>query len=205
MSQQQQAEYILIVDTQGEPVQELAAICIDVVSLCIKDVYLQWAKPFLSQSPDGDWFARKHIHGLNRKFLQQHGFENEEALVADFNAWRGKYAINEIIGHAPAKEEILLNLPITDVKLAPWIKRYNKLHHCVALCLKTLDMHIKDIQCSRFKVHNEYEGWIMPVARTGDDLARQEFGAQCSLYNCVSILLYKFPNVNLFSSNSFSS
>lgn len=197
--QSEEEELILIIDSEGESLQELAAICLDVVNLCIKDVYLQWAKPSLPKSMDVDWFARKHVHGLNRNFLQQNGFENEEALMADFNAWRRKYTINEIIGHAPAKEEILLNLPITDVKLAPWAERYKELHHCVALCMKTLDMHVKDTACSRFTTHSEYEGWHVTRTRTRGDLAREEFGAHCALYDCVSIMLHKFPNVHLFS------
>lgn len=203
MHQQQEGEeqLILIVDSEGESLQEMAAICVDLVSLRIKDVYLQWAKP--CQHPkvtDVDWFSRKFIHGLNRDFLQQHGFPNEDALVKDFNAWRAKYVINEIIGHAPAKEEILLNTPITDVKLAPWAERYEALHHRVALCMKTLDMHVKDTACSRFDTHSEYEGWKVPANHKRGDLARQEYGAHCALYDCVSILLYKFPDVNIFYS-----
>ena len=201
MSQQQTEELILITDSEGSPTQELAAICVDLVSLSIKDVYLQWAKPPVHPSAsDVDWFARRHLHGLSRTYLQQHAFENEEALVADFNKWRGKYTINEIFGHAPAKEEILLNAPITDVKLSPWAERYEKLHHRAALCMKTLDMHVKNTACSRLDVHNEYMGWKEPGTRSRGDLARAEYGAHCALYDCISFMLYKFPDVNLLSS-----
>lgn len=190
-------QLILLVDSEGEPAQELAAICVDLVSLTIKDVYLNYAKP-PSVTPDVDWFSRRHIHGLSREFLQRCAFENEDALLADFHSWRKKYIINEIFAHAPGKEEVLLNLAITDVKLPPWIERCKSLHHRVALCMKTLDMYVKDTACTRYDAHSDYEGWHQH--RTRGDLARQEYGHHCALYDTVSILLYKFPDINIFSS-----
>ena len=191
---------ILILDSEGEWTCELAAICVDLKNHNIKDVYLQWAKPPAeSSSSDMDWFARKYVHGLNRNFLQRYGFDSEEALVNDFNTWRSKYKISKLYGHAPAKEEILLRTPITDIQLPTWAQRHTSLHHRVALCMKTLDLPVKDIACSRFTVHNEYRGWHKNS--TEGDLARQEFGAHCSLYDCISMLLYKFPEVRLFSND----
>ena len=194
--QQGEEELVLFLDSEGEPAHELAAICVDLVSLSVKDVYLQWAKPPFSTS-DVDWFSRRHIHGLSRNFLQRHALENEEALIADFHSWRQKYTINEIFAHAPGKEEVLLDLTITDVMLPTWIERCKSLHHRSALCMKTLDMHVKDTACTRFDTHNEYKGWTKNC--TEGDLARQEFGHHCALYDSVSILLYKFPDINLFA------
>lgn len=195
--EEEEEQLVLFVDSEGEPVQELAAICVDIMNHRIKDVYLKWAK-IPAAFIDVDWFSRRHIHGLNRVFLRQHGFENEEALVADFQTWRQQFTINEIFAHAPAKEEILLSCSITDVKLPPWADRYKSHHHRLALSMKTLNLPVKDTICKRFETHDEYEGW--KEIRTKGDLARQEYSHHCALYDCLSILMFKFPNTRLFSS-----
>lgn len=208
MSEQHAKEQlVLIVDSEGCPCQELAAICVDLVSGSIKDVYLKWAKP---PSKDDDWYSRKHIHGLSLNFLENYGLENEEALVADFNSWRQKFIIDEMFAHAPDKENILLNCRITDVAIPPWAKRRTEWYHRHALCMKIFNLSIKGTCCSRMRIHSAYEGWkpSRNRGRTRDDnpgdMARQEYGHHCALYDCVSILLYKFPNTELAESVSLT-
>ena len=93
---------------------------------------------------------------------------------------------------------MVLNLHITDVILPSWADRVRLPSHRVALCIKNLDMHVKDVNCLRFDRHGEYEGW--PKFNTESDLARQELGHQCALYDAMSILLYIFPDAKIFTS-----
>lgn len=194
MSDEQQL--LLFVDTEGNPTQELAAICFDVINLCVKDVYLQYAKP-LPGPEDMDWFARRHVHGLNRAYLEQHGFDTEEGLVADFHTWRQKHCINEIYAHAPEKEKRLLNIPITDVHLPSWSERSKLACHRKAMRMKLMSEPIVDTFCIPSLVHAEYRGW--PKHHSEGDFARQEFGVHCALFDCVAILCHLFPDASLLS------
>lgn len=189
-SQRTEEQLILVTDSEGYPVQELAAICYDLTSNSVKDVFLNWAKlPY----KDNDWFARKHIHGLSPDFLQAHGLENEAALVADFHTWRQKYVINEIFAHAPHKEEVLLNLRITDVALCPWAERRKDFDFKRTLVFKILNIPIHGTTCYLEHAHKAYEGWRHTRKGSLGDIARQEYGHHCALYDCVYILLHKFP------------
>ena len=56
----------MIIDT---PIQELAAIEMDVQSKRITDV--------LANCEEDDSFSRFYVHGLNTSYLKRHGFVNE--------------------------------------------------------------------------------------------------------------------------------
>lgn len=194
----EEEQLVVILDSEGEETQELAAICVDLSHLRIKDVYLKWAQPpSLPDDCDTDWWARKHVHGLNRNFLKANGFANEKALVDDFQSWLQQYEILEFLGHAPAKEEILLNRGITDVRLPNWSQRPASTWFSLSRAMKTLEIGPKsNIYCSRFH-HSEYRGWCKD--KTDGDRARNRFGYHCALYDCVGIVLFLFPDIIPFS------
>ena len=191
-------QLILFLDSEGEETQEMAAILVDTISMKIKDVYLNWAKPPSKLGlVDIDWYSRKHVHGLSRTFLQNRGLESEEALVADFQTWLQQYQINEFCGHAPAKEEILLGRQITDVKLPPWKDRLALESFRITQLMKSLDISVLGKRCSRSTVHCEYKNWSR--FQTPGDHVRQVFGHHCAFYDCVMILLFTLPDIELFS------
>ena len=74
--------HVIFVDTEGNPVQELAAICINDTSDII-DTYLQYCRCSFSD----DLYARKHVHGLNPVFLERKGFHCTSDLLHDFMFW----------------------------------------------------------------------------------------------------------------------
>lgn len=190
---------VVILDSEGEESQEMAAICFDTISLRIKDVYLNWANlPSKEGVCDKDWFSRKHVHGLNREFLANNGLTNEDELIADFQTWLKQYHVHQFYGNAPAKEECMLNISIVDVHMPDWTDRSQLECFRMAHLMKALDIGVKGKSCSRETVHCEYSGWSRH--KTSGDRVRQLFGHHCALYDCVMILLYLYPKAKLFSS-----
>ena len=187
-------ELLLFIDSEGTPVQELAAILVDTITMSIKDTFLQWAFPEV----DTDWYARKHVHGLSRSFLRHHGLENEKKLLESFHAWRNQYTINEIFAHAPVKEEILLNLKITDACLLPWAERDTTPAHRIALRMKNDACALNGIVCEMWRVHNEYKGW--PRLCGKGDYARSSFGPHCAWFDSIEVMLTILPDMTSLAS-----
>ena len=88
-------------DCEGEPVQELSAIAMNNWTYQIVSVYHQHA----NCNPNVDQWARKHIHGLNLKYLQDYGFSCESALLIDFKRWLAAFNVIRIFCNNPGKEK----------------------------------------------------------------------------------------------------
>ena len=73
---------IIFIDSEGDTIQELAAIEIDSKSKEIKDSYLAFAR-----NETDDSFSRLHVHGLSPFYLAEHGFSCEAELIKDFQSW----------------------------------------------------------------------------------------------------------------------
>ena len=59
-------------DTEGSPIQELAAIEVNRRTYAIMDVFHGFA---LTDEPDA--FARDHIHGLNKDYIKTQALPSE--------------------------------------------------------------------------------------------------------------------------------
>ena len=71
---------LIYIDCEGTPVQEFSAIYVNKATSEIVDVFHRLVKyPF---PYDYDYFARKHVHGLDINFLSRYGMDSEEALVS---------------------------------------------------------------------------------------------------------------------------
>ena len=175
-------------DCEGEPVQELSAIAMDNWSYQIVSVYHEHAKC----DPNADSWARKHIHGLNQQYLQDHGFSNECALLIDFKRWLAAFNVVCIFCNDPTKEKKLFpNLIINDILLPPWDSRVNQHYHEVTKRFKELSVPILNVRCSRY-IHNQC--FFPPYLNT----AKVMFGHHCSLYDSYQLyLFYLFQTQNL--------
>ena len=74
---------IIFIDCEGEPIQELSALCASADTLEILSVFHQHAKYPTQEEEDEDWFSRDHIHGLNLDFLQRYGVSSTRQLTTN--------------------------------------------------------------------------------------------------------------------------
>ena len=70
----------MFIDSEGIPIQDLAAIEIDVESKRIDDVF----HAFANCEEKDDSFSRLHVHGLCTSYLKRHDFVNELTLRQAF-------------------------------------------------------------------------------------------------------------------------
>ena len=89
----------MFVDTEGEPIQELAAIEMDTKTCEIKDVFHNFAN-----CTEPDSYSRLHIHGLNTKYLEKNGFPTEGSLIIAFKQWLQRKRVVKIVANSVYKE-----------------------------------------------------------------------------------------------------
>lgn len=172
----------IIIDSEGDPVQEFSALYINEVTATIVDVFHRHVKyPF---HRDEDAFARQHVHGLNRDYLSLHGLRCEEELLTAFRKWLTTHPFDAIYAHAPAKEVKFLSLPVKDVCLKPWCQRVFCDSHRVALAMKLQCVPMCNVTCH---AHSDFLYWRPRRAKTltATDKAKLQFFHHCSLYDCI--------------------
>ena len=190
---------LIIVDSEGDPVQEFSALYVNEVEHIIEDV-LHCLVCYPSDfSVDHDYFARYHIHGLDRTILSQRGLCDADEVRELFYRWLKSHPYDAIYGHAPAKEKDFLGLStIHDCQLKPWKERIHCKSHAIAVNMKRFCVPICNINCS--DVHRQFKGWkssrkgANEYLLTATDVAKQDFGHHCSLYDCVEIFLFLILN-----------
>ena len=105
-------------DTEGEPIQELAAIEMDIETCETKDDFHNFA-----YCRGLDTFSRLHVHGLNVKYLERHGYPIEDSLIIAFNQWLKREPVVKIVANAAYKKAHALSLRVYDAGLSPWADR----------------------------------------------------------------------------------
>lgn len=180
-------------DSEGTPVQEFSAIYVDPSTLLIKEVFHRYVR-FPFEPFDPDMWARFHIHGLNIDYLREHGVSDEKTLVEEFKEWLSSRPHVALYAHAPSKEENLLDLPIEDVNLLPWIQRDNDVSHKLACNLKQTNHPICDVNCR--EAHFSFVRWKSSkmYANKESERIKHAFGHHCSLYDAVECFLYHTRN-----------
>lgn len=177
---------IVIVDSEGDPIQEFTALYCDETVAIVHDVFHRHVRyPFVS---DCDKFARSHIHGLDLNFLTEHGLCDENQLLTNFMLWLSSHPYSSIYANAPAKEIAFLSLPILDVKLKPWKERVHCTSHKKAVSKKLRREPIFNVSC---EAHN-YVKWKVSHKKvlSATDIAKFHFSFHCSLYDCYECMLY---------------
>ena len=183
---------MIFIDSEGSPIQEFSALYVDPTSQEIKDVYHRYiAFPSDDGGGDSDWWARRHVHGLNRAYLTLNGLADEQALLCDFNKWLQSHPYDKLLAHAPDKERAALHLPVQDVCLPSWQERGHLLSHRIALSMKRKCISICGVSCS-LDAHSSYVEW-RPRRRftlAPSDVHKRHFGHHCSLFDCIECYLF---------------
>ena len=128
---------------EGTPIQEVAALEVNRSSNAIMDVFLAYAH---TEMPDT--FARNHIHGLSKNYLQQFGFPSEDALLSVLKMWLQNKPYVAVFANDSRKESQALGIKISDFKLAPWAERSSCASHKIALRYKQLSIPVLNRFCS---------------------------------------------------------
>ena len=179
--------YTIYVDSEGEPIQEFSALYVNNDTCDIVDVFHYHVKyPF---NCDFDWKARRCVHGLDLKFLSQHGISDIEELKLSFSKWLETHPYHAIFAHEPRKEREFLNLPIQNVCLKPWAERSTELSHRLAIFFKRNYFPVLNTTCI---AHTSFVSWEPKrrYAWTLTDCAKMKFSHHCSLYDCVECYLF---------------
>ena len=172
---------------EGESTQELSAIQMNAMTRQIVDVYHAHAVP---DNPDS-WSSR-HIHGLNKTFLQRHGFPNEQTLIRDFKRWLRSKDVLSMYANNPSKEMSALNLIINDMDLPRWSERVCQPYHQLALTFKTEFIPILDTRCCE-QAHSDFVKY--PMKKLNEtEIAKRDFGFHCSLYDAYELYLCYITN-----------
>lgn len=176
----------IFVDSEGAFVEELAAIAVHSESLQIVDVFHEFAKP---QAVD-DW-CRKHCHGLNTKWLQQHAkYENQTQLAQAFRQWlRGRNVLS-ILANQPAKERLLFggDIFVHDLCFPMWSLRELRASHLMTFLFKRAFIPVLNKRCCA-EAHSSFTH--VPIYRnTTSELAKKRWGLHCALYDCLEAYLF---------------
>ena len=175
---------LVIIDSEGTPVQEFSALYVNEETQVIQDVFHAFAK--YPSSVDADWFARRYVHGLDRKFLREFGLRDEEEVLKLFHTWLQTHPFDDMYANAPAKEEDFLSQHVRDVCLRPWKDRVHCKSHQIALDMKLNCVPVCGVTCC---AHSRFRGWKPKrlYNMTSTDVAKHDFQHHCSLYDCIEI------------------
>ena len=165
--------HIVIIDCEGEPIQEFSALYVNVDTEEIVSVFHEYVQCGVD-TYDVDFWARKHIHGLNRDFISMNGLQNQAALFFAFQRWLNSHPFERIFANGPCKEQNFLSMKIEDVKLPQWKDRASLMSHKLALSLKKNVIPICDVTCC---AHSSFVGWSpkRPHSLTLTDIAKRNF------------------------------
>ena len=187
---------IIFIDCEGEPIQELSALCAYGDTLEILSVFHQHAKyPTQDEEEDEDWFSRDHIHGLNLDFLQQHGVSSSRQLTTNFCRWIDGLPLfcNFIyFANDPMKERREFPyLKIFDIGLPPWAYRDHLQCHRMAISAKNKCATVLHHFCPPIAHSSFQQPQCSPLPTFSDTKhAKLKFGYHCSLYDVLELYLY---------------
>ena len=140
-------------------------------------------------NPTVDRWSRRNVHGLNVRYLQMYGLQNQCELVLDFKNWLNSFHVLQIYANDPHKERILLqNNRINDILLPAWTERVAQPYHCVAARFKELNVPILDKKCDGY-VHNSFVGDHFNKMNKSQ-VIKLLHGYHCSLYDVYELYLF---------------
>lgn len=163
--------------------QELAALEVD-TNYVIKDVFHAFA-----DTDEDDSFARDHIHGLNKRMLEEKGHPNEASLVEAFKDWLHRKGIPEvnIFANDCTKEKKVLKLNnVFNFQLMPWAERRDLSSHEIALRFKELCIPVLGHKCSASS-HNNFRSARCSSPNPLSAIAKARHGHHCALYDALEL------------------
>ena len=168
-------------DAEGTPLQELAAIEVNRKTNAIIDVFHAFA-----ETDSDDSFARRHIHGLNKRYLKKSGFPSEACLISVFKLWLAQKGDLQIFCNDAQKEQKSLGLKIGELKLLPWAERRHCASHVMALRYKELSIPILKESCTP-AAHSDFVSAITSSSNHDTNIAKARHGYHCALYDVLEL------------------
>ena len=182
---------VMFVDLEGHPPQELAAMVMHTRTYKIIDIFLEYASFKKSNSNfDDDNFCRRNVHGLNLKFLNNHGVESPEKLRDNFLEWYHDLypKPSQIFANNPGDEVKFLGLEIENLPLPKWIDRQFTPTHLCSRIAKYASRSFLGVSCDMNCAHSSYKPFLK--ARKESDIARRRHGVHCALYDVYELYLF---------------
>ena len=176
----------IFVDMEGAFTEELAAIAVNSETLEIRDVFHEFAK-----SQRVDCWSRKHVHGLNRMWLDRHAkYDNETQLILAFREWLQGKNVLAFFANDPAKERQVFGkaFDVSDLKMPMWAQRELRSSHQMALIFKRALIPVLNKRCC-FNAHSSFSH-VPTYRNTTSDFAKRRWGVHCALYDCYEDYLY---------------
>lgn len=170
-------------DTEGAPIQELAALAVNTETREIVDAFLGYA-----MTEESDLYSRNHIHGLDLTFLKREGFHSEDDLIMAFKDWLAPKLYIKIISNGSHKESKALNLAVENFPLLPWNERGKEISHQLALRFKKLSMSIMGRKCSP-AAHSSYVCTLHCKNPTAFE-TKSEHKYHCAFYDSYELYLH---------------
>ena len=140
---------------EGDPIQELSALCVRTDTLQIVSVFHEYANCLTSD----DNYARHNIHGLDTEFLSVNGFPSLCELTSNFCQWIDLLPAHHdyvFYGNNPSK--LMQSIPfliICKFELPQWKDRIHLQSHKMAVDAKKVCATILDKKCPS-EAHDEY-------------------------------------------------
>ena len=179
------------IDAEGDPVQELSAIC----SKTNWDIYSVFHK-YAACPTNVDWYSRYYVHGLRKSLLQRYGLPTERDLCREFCHWIDSLPSHYnyiFLANDPRKEcHFLPMITIQDVNLPMWKERVTLASHQDALAAKQQCLSICGKKCCA-AMHSSYSPTRRPECfptPTLTQLAKLNHGYHCSLYDALECYFY---------------
>ena len=167
-------------DTEGTPIQEVAAIEVNCSTHAIVDAFHGYA-----YTDEADTFARKHIHGLNKTYLKDFGFPSETDLLHMFKIWIATKPNAIIFCNGAEKERQALNLAIKEFKLLPWAERRYCASHQIAIRYKELTIPVCGQRCVK-SAHSSFQT-ALSSSNASSSIAKARHGYHCALYDVMEL------------------
>lgn len=164
---------------EGAYVEEVAAIQVNAASLQIVDVFHAFAK-----STREDQWARKHVHGLSKKFLEENAqYENSHELINGFRNWlKGKNVIEFFANDPCAERHWLPKFRIDNFQLPTWKDRAYTAPHVMALQFKRQWAPVLNRRCCA-EAHSSFLNAPRCSGNEAKETALQRWGPHCALYD----------------------
>ena len=169
-----------MLDTEGTPTQELAAIEVNRVTHAIVDVFHGYA-----YTEPEDKFAQQHIHGLNTAYLKEFGFSSEASLMKTFKMWIANKPHSIIFSNGADRERHELALDIREFKLLPWAQRKDCASHQLAIRYKELSIPILGQRCVQ-RAHSCFQSPLSALNASAA-IAKSRHGYHCALYDVMEL------------------
>ena len=192
---------------EGEPVQELAAIEMNIEDCEVVDVFHAFAN---IPRPEVDAYCRMNIHGLSRLVLAEKGYPDEASLLAAFKTWLSskrhfndfKFYCNDAVKEKKVLSQHGFEWPaVWNLGLVPWAERDAKPSHQIGIKLKRMSLSFGGRKCPSIN-HSEYydQRDCISVNDSATVRAKAHFGHHCALYDAVE-LYYEYLFVNEYESD----